>query len=290
MRPRPFDYYAPSSLKEALSLLSTSEDAKILAGGQSLITLMKLRLAAPSALIDINRISALDYVREENGMVSIGALTRHDKLASNHLIQEKLPLLAEAANLIADQQVRNRGSIGGSLAHADPSADLPTACVALNAELKVTSENGSRLIQAQAFFLDFFSTALGGHEIIEEVRIPIPPTRSGGAYSKLTRGHNDFALVALAAQASLTTAGICERITVVLGGVAPKPTRATQTEETLAGRKADEHILREAASKAANGLTPTPDPRASPGFKKDLVCRLADKTLRVAFKRAVGGC
>ncbi len=193
MRPRSFEYFAPSSLHEALTLLSTTEDAKILAGGQSLITIMKLRLAAPNALIDINGLTELSYIREEDGVIAIGALTRHDQLSRDRMIQEKFPLLAEAASLIADQQVRNRGTIGGSLAHADPTADLPTACMALNANLIIRNEHGSRSVASNDFFRDFFTTALKQDEIIQEVRIPIPPPRSGGAYAKLAKGHGDFA-------------------------------------------------------------------------------------------------
>jgi carbon-monoxide dehydrogenase medium subunit len=269
-------------------LLSNAEDAKILAGGQSLITLMKLRLAAPNSLIDINHIAELNYIREENARIAIGALTRHDQLATNSFVREKCTLLAEAASVIADQQVRNRGSIGGSLAHADPSADLPTACVALNAEIKVARENGSRTIAAKDFFLDFFTTALDGNEIIKEVGIPIPPPRSSGAYAKLTKGHNDFALVGLAAQCSLSPEGACEDISVVLGGFASKPTHATETERILARRKIDDHILREAASKATEGLSPTPDPRASSELKRDMIRALTERTLRKAFNRARG--
>ena len=286
MRPSAFEYYAPSSLEEALDLLADTEDAKILAGGQSLITLMKLRLASPSCVIDINRIPGLNYVREDGGRIAIGALTRHDEIATNPLIRAKCALLAEAATVIADQQVRNRGSIGGSLAHADPSADLPTACVALNAEIKVTSKDGSRTVAASDFFLDFFTTALVHDEIIEEIRLPIPPPRSGGAYAKLTKGHNDFALVAAAVQCSLSPDGICETANVVLGGVASKPTHATVTEENLQNRKIDAHVIREAAMKADTNLDPIPDPRASSELKREITRSLTERTLGLAFSRA----
>ena len=290
MRPRVFEYFAPSTLGEALDLLSDSEDPKILAGGQSLVTLMKLRLVAPASLIDINRILGLNYIREEAGRIAIGALTRHDQLAASHLISEKCELLAEAASVIADQQVRNRGSIGGSLAHADPSADLPAACTALNAELKLTSKNGSRTIAAEDFFVDFFTTALLRGEVVEEVRIPFPPfSKSGGAYAKLTKGHNDFGLVAVAAQVSLGRDGTCEAINVVLGGVASKPTHAIKTEENLLHQQIDDHIIQEAALNADAGLTPTPDPRASSELKRKMVRRLTERTLGVAFARAQEG-
>lgn len=286
MRPKTFEYYAPSSLREALDLLSSDEDVKILAGGQSLITLMKLRLAAPEALIDINRISELNYIREENGKITIGALTRHDQLAKSPLVRGRYPLLAEAASAIADQQVRNRGSIGGSLAHADPSADLPTACTALNAELKATTKDGSRTIAAQNFFVDFFTTALLPGEIIEEIRLPIPSPRSGGAYVKLTKGHNDFALVAVAAQCSLSADGTCRAANVVLGGVAPKPTHASQTEGSLLHEQINDHVIREAALKADTNLNPTSDPRARPQLKREMIRASTENALRTAFSRA----
>jgi len=288
LRPKPFEYYAPSSLSEVLTLLSNTEDAKILAGGQSLISLMKLRLAAPSSLIDINRVTELNYIRQENGRIAIGATTRHDQVATSTLIRRKIPLLAEASGSIGDQQVRNRGSIGGSLAHADPSADLPTACTALNAEIAVTSEAGSRTITANEFFLDFFTTALKQNEIIREVWIPIPPARSGSSYGKLTKGHNDFALVAVAVQSSLAPNDTCESISVVLGGVAPKPVHATETENTLMKKQIDGGLIRDAARKTAEGLTPNPDPRATPELKRELIRTLTERTLTMAFERARG--
>ena len=283
-----FDYYAPSSLGEALNLLSSAEDAKILAGGQSLITLMKLRLTAPASLIDINRILELNYIREEDGRIAIGALTRHDQLVTNLLIRGKCILLAEAAGVIADQQVRNRGSIGGSLAHADPSADLPTACTALNAELKATSKDGSRIIAVKDFFVDFFTTVLLQSEVIEEIRLPVPSSRSGGAYAKLTKGHNDFALVAVATECSLDSGGVCEAVNVVLGGVASKPTHAFETEENLLHRRIDDSLIHEAALKADAGLSLTADPRVGQSLKREMIRAFAERTLRMAFLRARG--
>jgi len=283
-----FEYHAASSLGEALNLLSKDEDTRILAGGQSLITLMKLRLAAPTSLVDINQILELNYIREQAGRIMIGALTRHDQLATSPLISGKCMVLAEAAGLIGDQQVRNRGSIGGSLAHADPSADLPVACTALNAEFKVTSRDGSRIVGAHDFFVDFFTTTLRRNEVLEEIRIPVPPPRSGGAYGKLTKAHNDFALVAVAAQCSLSPQATCETINVVLGGVASKPTHATETEETLLHERIDEHVIHEAAMKTGAGLNILSDVRGSSELKRELIVRLTERTLRVAFDRAQG--
>jgi carbon-monoxide dehydrogenase medium subunit len=247
---------------------------------------MKLRLAEPAALIDINRIPGMNYIREEAGGITIGALTRHDQLATNPLIRGRCILLAEAASVIADQQVRNRGSIGGSLAHADPSADLPTACTALNAELKVKSKDGSRAIPAKDFFVDYFTTSLRLGEIIEEVRIPFSPSRSDGSYLKLTKGHNDFALVAVAALCSLNADGVCEAVNVVLGGVASIPAHATETEGNLLHERIDDHVIHESALKADAGLNPAPDPRASSEVKREMIKILTERTLRVAFGRA----
>jgi carbon-monoxide dehydrogenase medium subunit len=250
---------------------------------------MKLRLAAPSALIDINGITELSYVREENGGIAIGALTCHDELSRNRIIQAKCSLLAEAANVIADQQVRNRGTIGGSLAHADPTADLPTACMALNASIITRSEKGSRAIASSDFFRDFFTTALKQDEIIHEVRIPIPPPRSGGAYTKLAKGHNDFALVAVAAQISLGSGDSCCAISIVLGGIGSTPTHATETEKLLRGQVIDDRQIRQASLKAAEGLTLNPDFRAPTELKLKLVRTLTERTLRTAVSRARGG-
>jgi carbon-monoxide dehydrogenase medium subunit len=249
---------------------------------------MKLRLVSPGSLIDINRLADLNYIRERNGKLEIGALTRHDQLATSSLVREKCPLLAEAAASVADQQVRNRGSIGGSLAHADPSADLPTACTALNAEIKITSRNGSRTIAANDFFLDLFTTVLSEDEMIQEISVPVQPRRSGGAYKKLTRGHNDFALVSVAAQLSLNPDNTCQTISVAIGGVGSKPMRASETERALTNQLVDEGWIREASFKAAEGLKPSPDPRVSQETKLRLAEKLTEVTLRVAFNRACG--
>jgi carbon-monoxide dehydrogenase medium subunit len=247
---------------------------------------MKLRLTSPASVIDINRIPRLSYVREEEGRIAIGALTRHDEIATNPLIRSRCVLLAEAASVIADQQVRNRGSIGGSLAHADPSADIPTACTALDAEIEIKSKKGSRTVPTSDFFVDAFTTALLQGEIIEGIRVPIPSPRSGGAYTKLTKGHNDFALAAVAVQCSLDTDGVCENVNVVLGGVASKPTHATETENTFRDRKVDDRVMREAVLEIDDGYSPLPDPRVSPELKRKMTRLLVERTLRVAFNRA----
>jgi len=273
---------------EALNLLASSEEGKILAGGQSLITLMKLRLAAPSALIDINGIRELAEIREENGVLVVGALTRHDQLAKNELIRRRLPLLAEAADLIADQQVRNRGTIGGSLAHADPAADLPTACAALGTVVVAASGKGTRNIESKDFFRDFLTTSLKEDELIQEVRIPIPSPKSGGAYLKLTGGHNDFATVAVAAQVTLGDLSLCKAASVVLGGVAPTPVHASHTESFLTNKQLDDDVILEGGLRAAEGLSPPSDIRGSSEYRLRMTKVLTQNALRISFKRARG--
>ncbi len=289
MRPRPFEYYAPSSLTEALDLLSKVDDAKILAGGQSLITLMKLRLVAPTALIDINNAPELTHIREEHGEFVIGALTRHDQLANDDGIRRRCLLLAEAANVIADQQVRNRGTVGGSLAHADPTADLPTACTALGATIIAASKKGTRPIKSDEFFRDYFTTALRPDEIIQEVRVPISQTGSGGAYLKLTKGHNDFAIVAAAAQLTVDSGLICKTASVVLGGVASTPIHAKETEAHLTGRKLDDRVIDESAEKASQSLNPPSDIRATSEYRLKMTKEFAKRVISLAAMRALGG-
>jgi carbon-monoxide dehydrogenase medium subunit len=275
-------------LTEALSLLSSREGAKILAGGQSLVTLMKLRLAAPETLLDINGVTELAYIREGEGVIAIGALTRHDQLATSATIRAKCELLSEAAGVIADQQVRNRGTIGGSVAHADPTADLPTACTALDATVVTASLKDSRSIKSADFFKDYFSTALRQDEIIREVQIPIPPPGSGGAYVKLTKGHNDFALVAVAAQITIDR-DLCRAASIVLGGVAPMPVHAANTERSLVGAKLNDRLIQESAWKASDGLSPPSDFRASSEYRLEMVRILTKRAIEKAVSRAQGG-
>jgi CO/xanthine dehydrogenase FAD-binding subunit len=276
-------------LAEALNLLASSEGAKVLAGGQSLITLMKLRLSSPNVLIDINGLSELTQIREENEVVVIGALTRHDQLTNSEIIRRNCPLLTEAASLIADQQVRNRGTIGGSLAHADPAADLPTACSALGASVVASSLKGTRTIKSVDFFRDFFTTSLKEDEIICELHIPIPPIKSGGAYLKLTKGHNDFASVAVAAQMTLGDNNICKAASVVLGGVAATPIHAAETESLLTNSRLDGNVMSDGARRAAEGLSPPSDIRGSPQYRLKMVKVLTERALRISFSRAQGG-
>ena len=289
MRPQPFEYYAPSSLNEALDLLRSNGEAKVLAGGQSLTSLMKLRLASPQALVDINGLDELSYIREEGGIIGIGALVRHDQLARDNLISKHMPLLSDAASVIADQQVRNRGTMGGSLAHADPAADLPTAFTAINATVITASVNGSRSIEMGDFFRDYFTTSLDHDEIIKQVRVMIPTSNYGNAYQKLSEGHNDFAIVAAAVQLLVDKDLICSSASVVLGGVAPTPVHAQETEKLLKGSRLDDDVIERSAQKASEGLKPPSDIRASAEYRLKMARRLTRRTITLSVQRLQGG-
>jgi carbon-monoxide dehydrogenase medium subunit len=269
-------------------LLSSSEDAKILAGGQSLISMMKLRLTSPKILIDINGLAELSGIREESDAVVIGALTRHDELSRNSTVRQKFPLLAEAAGAIADQQVRNRGTIGGSLAHADPTADFPTACTALEATIIARSVNGSRSIKCADFFKGYFTTSLQHDEVIHEVRVPNQPPRAGGAYLKATKGNNDFALVAVAAQLRFDANKTCKSANVILGGVAPVPVHAEETEGALINRGLNGKAIEESAQNASVGLSPPSDARASAKYRLEMARALTRRAVEIAATRAGG--
>ncbi len=289
MRPRSFDYYSVSSLDEALNLLRTKEEPKILAGGQSLVALMKFRLASPKTLVDINGIKNLDYIREDSGIITIGALARHDQLESSVLIREKLYILSEAASVIADQQVRNRGTIGGSLAHADSTADLPPVMVAADANVVAVGPKGSRAYSCSDFFQDYFTTSLASDEVIREIRVPIPPPGTGGAYLKLSRRHGDFAIVGAATMVTIDKNRTCKKASVVLGGVAATPQRAKETEEELVGRKLDDKAIEDAAQEASQGLKPPSDVHASSKYRFEMSRVMAKRALKLALSRARGG-
>jgi carbon-monoxide dehydrogenase medium subunit len=290
LRPAPFEYYAPTSLEEALRLLSEKEGAKLLAGGQSLLALMKLRLLTPTALIDLNRIRELRYIKEEDGWLLIGAMTIYDELEQSPLIRERYPALHEALYRLGDQQVRNRGTIGGSLAHADPSANLPPVMVALKAQMVAARAGGGRrVIQADEFFVDAFTTALEpDKEALVEVRLPPWPRGSGGAYMKLSKREIDFSIVEVAVQMTVGDDGGVKEARVVLGSVAPKPYRAVGAEEVLAGAKVDEGLAARAAEAGTRDLEPPSDVQASSWYRKEVSRVLVKRAILKAYARARG--
>ena len=271
MIPAQFDYVAPSTLDEALSLLAEhADDAKILAGGHSLIPAMKLRLAQPSLLIDIGRLKDLSYIREEGGRILVGALTTHYQLESSARLREVCPLLPECAASIGDVQVRNRGTIGGSLAHADPAADWPAAVIALGAELVAVSAQGERIISADDFFVEMLTTALQPGEVLREIRVPIPPERTGQAYMKVHHPASGFAVVGVAVSLTLGVDGKCSSAGVGVTGVAAKAYRAAQVESALVGAAPDEKAAASAASHAAEGVDANGDLYASDEYRRHL--------------------
>jgi carbon-monoxide dehydrogenase medium subunit len=263
-------------------------EAKILSGGMSLIPLMKLRLAEPAHLIDINRISSLDQVEEADGFLTIGALVREANLEKSVLIRSKYPLLLDTTLVIADPLVRNRATIGGNLAHGDPANDHPATMLALEAELVVVGPQGERKIPVTGFFTDLFTTALSSDEILTEIRIPIPPPGSGGAYFKLERKVGDFATAGVAAQLTVGKDDVCERVGIGLTNVGVTPVKAEKAEEALRGKKIDGESIKRAAQLAAQESAPTADLRGSEEYKRDLVRVLTVRALNRALERSRG--
>ncbi len=287
MIPGAFDYFAPHSLEEVFELLAEhGDDAKLLAGGHSLLPLMKLRLAAPRVLVDLGRIGDLAYVREEGDEVVIGAMTTHSAIEHSALLRRRAPLLAETATEIGDVQVRNRGTLGGSLVHADPAADYPAAVLALEAQFTLASRAGTRSVAASDFFVDLLTTAIQPGEILTEIRFAADSARTGSAYRKLHQPASGFALVGVAARVRLDGKGKCEAAIVGVTGVASKAYRAAQVEKTLLGKAANEKVIAQAAAKAAAGAEPLSDLHASARYRKAMAEVLARRALTEAFNRA----
>ena len=289
MIPQAFEYLAPKTLPEAISLLQQhGTEAKILSGGHSLIPMMKLRLATPATLIDINGIPGLEYITESEGTLHIGALTREVALEDSALIRSSYRIIYETTVMIADPQVRNMATIGGNLAHADPGNDHPATMLALGARVKATGPNGERIIPIEDFFVDFFVTALEPDEILTEIQIPTPPPGSGGAYIKLERKVGDYAIAGVAAQVTLDQQGVCQYAGIGLTNVSPLPVKAKQAEARLLGAVLDENAIGEAARLAAEASDPSSDLRGSAAYKRAMVEELTKRALRRAAERARG--
>jgi len=290
MIPAAFEYSTPASIKEATALLAKhGEDAKILSGGQSLIPLMKLRLASPRHLIDINRIPGLAYIQETDGVLRIGALARESDLEESNLIRTKYPILVDTSKVIADPLVRNLATVCGNLAHGDPANDHPATMLALGAEVVAVGQKGERRIPVAGFFSGPFATALRADEILTEIRIPVAAPRSGGAYLKLERKVGDFATAGVAVQVTLSPNGTCERVGIGLTNVGPTPIKAKRAEGFLQGKRLDEGTIKQVAQLAAEESQPTADFRGSTEYKRDLVRVLTARALRKALERAGGG-
>ncbi|HEV3219592.1 MAG TPA: xanthine dehydrogenase family protein subunit M [Candidatus Acidoferrales bacterium] len=289
MIPSAFDYHAPKTLEEALRLLERhGDEAKLLAGGHSLLPLMKLRLASPRFVIDIGKLRGMSYVREEEGIIAIGALTTHAEVAASELLAQKCPLLSETAGEIGDVQVRNRGTIGGSLAHADPAADYPASILALDAEIVSATSGGARTIAARDFFVDMLTTALRHGEILTQVRMPIQKGRAGAAYKKLYQPASGFAIVGVAARLSLSASGKIESVAVGVTGLGPKAYRAEAAEKALVGKKPGEKEIASAAKLAPRGIEPLGDLHASADYRREMAIVFTRRALEAAAARASG--
>lgn len=288
MIPSTFDYHAPATLEEAIGLLARhGDEAKVMSGGQSLLPLLKLRLGFAPHVVDIGRIPGLDYIKEEKGVIRIGGATREVALERSSLIAAKLPILVDATLVIADPLVRNRATVGGNLAHGDPANDHPAVMLALGATVVARGPKGERTIAITEFFTGLFQTALAPDEILTEIRIPVPPAHSGGAYVKLERKVGDYATAAAAAQLTLDK-GKIKSAGVALTNAGPVPVKATRAEAALVGKAADEATFAAAAKLASQAATPTADWRGSVEYKTEMARVLTARALARAAERAGG--
>ncbi|WP_448601102.1 FAD binding domain-containing protein [Thermoflexus hugenholtzii] len=290
MFPALFEYVAPSTLDQAIRLLQQyGPDARLLAGGQSLIPMMRFRLVNPKVLIDLNRIHGLDFLEEDRGVLRIGAMVRHRAMERASLIQQRYPLLADTARVIADPIVRNWGTVGGSIAHADPAGDWGAALLAAKAEVVITGPKGRRIGQRtlplEEFFTGPFMTALQPGEIVTEIRVPAPGPREAGAYLKIERKVGDFAVVAVGVQIALDADGVCRKAGIGLCAVGPTSLRAREAEEWLMGKRLDERVIARAGELAAEAAQPTSDTRGPAEYKRDMVRVLTVRALRKALER-----
>jgi carbon-monoxide dehydrogenase medium subunit len=289
MIPAAFDYHSPATLDEALALLDRHGDkAKILAGGQSLLPMLKLRLGQVGVLVDIGRVPGLEYIKEEGDVLKIGAATRESALERSELIRSKYPILCDTAAVIADPLVRNRATVGGNIAHSDPANDHPATMLALGATVVARGPAGERTIPIDKFFTGIFATALAPNEILTEIRVPVPPPRSGGAYRKLERKVGDFATAAAAVQLTLGANGEVTQVGIGLTAMGDTPVKATDAEVYLKGKQANRAAVIEASRLAAAATLPTADRRGAVDYKREMARVLTERALRQAIQRAGG--
>ena len=289
MYPAEFEYFAPATVDEALTLLARyGDDARILAGGQSLIPMMKLRIATPRFLIDVNRIDSLAGFRRDGNRLLIGALCRHADIAGSPLVREYLPLMTDAANLTADVQVRNRGTVGGSLAHADPAGDWPTALLALDAEVTIAGAGGSRTVPLAGFIVDAYTTTLGLGEMLTGITVPFSRRPCGGAYVKFERRAGDFAVASVGVQLETDDGGAIRRVALSLGAVGASPLRVSDAEDLLRGTVAPPDAIDAAERLVRETAQPFADTRGSVDYKRHLAGVLFRRALAAAMDRANG--
>ncbi len=284
--PAPFDYHVANSIDEAIALLQQyGDEAKVLAGGHSLIPAMKLRISQPEHLIDIGHIQGLAYIRQEEGFIAIGALTHYADIERSELLQKTLPALPEGTSVIGDQQVRNRGTIAGSLAHSDPASDMPGIVLALKGEIVAQGPNGQRTIKADDFLIGTFTTALEPEEVVIEVRFPLPAAHTGSAYEKLSNKASHYAVAGCAAMVTLGDDGMCSAASIAITGAAVQTSRASATEVALVGKKLDADTIAEAASHAAEGLELVSDIHGSEEYRRQMTAVITRRTITRALER-----
>jgi aerobic carbon-monoxide dehydrogenase medium subunit len=289
MYPAAFEYHAPTSVQDALGLLSRhKDDAKLLAGGHSLIPMMKLRLAQPKHLIDLRKVPGLSGIKEEGGALVIGAMTSHYQVETSALAKSKVPVLSEVGAIIGDPAVRNLGTIGGSLAHADPAADWPAAMIALGAEFVCEGPKGRRTVKVDNWFQGLMATAVGEDEILVQIRVPFWPSGSGAAYMKFPHPASRFAVVGVAAAVTLDAKGACSRVGVGVTGAGTHAVRAKGVEAGLTGKTLDAATIEAGAQKAAEGVDVQADLQGSVEYKSHLCRVFARRALEAAVKRAKG--
>ena len=282
-----FEYDAPSTLNDAINLLHQyGEDAKILSGGHSLLPMMKLRFASPERVIDINGIPDLSYIKEEDGVLKFGALTRESEIEHSELLKEKYPIFADVTKLIADPQVRNMSTVGGNLAHGDAANDHPAVMLALRATVVATGKDGKRYIPIDEFFFGFYTTALQHGEILTEIQIPVPPKGTGSAYHKLERKVGDYATAGVAVQLTIEN-GICTAIGIGLTNVNPIPLRAKRSEKLLLNNPLTDENIAEAAKLASEDCSPSADLRGSEEYKRAMVAVLVKRMIKKAVERSL---
>jgi aerobic carbon-monoxide dehydrogenase medium subunit len=285
MKPPAFAYERPSSLQAALTALTRhGEDAKVLAGGQSLIAMLNLRLLAPKTIIDANRLTELDYIRLEKTELAIGALARHNAVLHSKQVAEHWPLIAEAYRFVSHHAIRNRGTLGGNLCHADPASELPVVALLLDATMVLKSSAGERRVRASDFFKGPFETATRADELLTEVRFPTQPKGHGYAFDEVSQRHGDFALVAAGCTLAVAD-GVCRSVRLGYAGVGPHALRVPEVEAALAGQPATTASFAKAAGTAAEHVRPTSDVHADAAYRRDLVRALTGRVLAAALAR-----
>lgn len=285
MKPAPFHYAAPDTEEQTLAMLHAhGSEAKLLAGGQSLVPLLSMRLARPSIIIDLNRLKTLDYIRDDDGEIRIGAMTRQRTAERSPLVSRRLPLLAAALPFVGHLAIRSRGTMGGSIAHADPSAELPAVLVALGGSVVLRGLGKTRVVQGEDFFVSYLTTALQPHELLTEVRIPVH-NRKGTAFLEIARRHGDYALVGVAAVVTMD-GNRCAHARLAFTGVGPTPVRIPDAEMALAGTVLTDAVLTDVRTLVADRIDPEDDVHATAQYRKDVAGVLAERALRVAAARA----